>query len=47
MKIDDPSSWTQDEFEAFVMLIASAADLEMEAEEKNRSVIKLGRHGMI
>ncbi|WP_306643897.1 hypothetical protein [Sanyastnella coralliicola] len=34
MNIDRPETWEKHEFEAFVMLIAAQADLEVEVEEK-------------
>lgn len=38
----DPRTWTTDEYEAFVMLIAAASDLEIAIEEKRPIMVKAG-----
>ena len=38
----DPRTWTTDEYEAFVLLIAAASDLEMAIEEKRQIMAKAG-----
>lgn len=38
----DPNTWTTDEYEAFVMLIAAESDLELALEEKRSIMAKAG-----
>ena len=38
----DPRTWSTDEYEAFVMLIAAASDLEINIEEKRPIIAKAG-----